>query len=524
MAGSGGLEQRRRATLDIEALRHAWQDKPQWTVLQAAFGNGAQFIAAWHAWRIDPRRPRMLHFVGIAQPSFSAEDIVGAPALDPGLKSLAAELAAQCWGMLPGTHRLVFESGRVLLTLHVGDADGVLQRERIRADTVLSPHPLLARQTNDATAPGATTPAHCVVIGAGIAGAAVARSLAMRGWRVTVLDAASHPAAGASSLPAGLLAPHFSPDDAMLSRLSRAGVRATLGDAHRLLKEGRDWAPCGAMERRSSAPGESALSSAGAAWTRSPSTESLAAVGEGAWLWHERSAWIKPAALVHAWLASSGVTWRGNAKVATIEREDGAWAVRDEHGATLAQAPLVVVAAALESATLLRHAPPLTPVRGQVTWGPLDAADQFPAFAVNGNGHFIAGVPHEGGTAWLCGSTFDRGETTTEPRAADHARNLNRLGELLSHVAQQLAPRFNDGAVNAWTGVRCASATRRPLVGELEPGLWMSTAMGSRGLTFAVLCAEILAARLHGEPLPVEQRLADALMPPATPHGPAGAR
>jgi tRNA 5-methylaminomethyl-2-thiouridine biosynthesis bifunctional protein len=35
--------------------------------------------------------------------------------------------------------------------------------------------------------------------------------------------------------------------------------------------------------------------------------------------------------------------------------------------------------------------------------------------------------------------------------------------------------------------------------------------MGSRGLTFAALCAELLAARFHAEPLPVEARLAEAL-------------
>ena len=52
--------------------------------------------------------------------------------------------------------------------------------------------------------------------------------------------------------------------------------------------------------------------------------------------------------------------------------------------------------------------------------------------------------------------------------------------------------------------MRCASTDRRPLVGEVEPGLWVSTAMGSRGLTFAALCGELLAARLHGEPLPLE--------------------
>ena len=35
--------------------------------------------------------------------------------------------------------------------------------------------------------------------------------------------------------------------------------------------------------------------------------------------------------------------------------------------------------------------------------------------------------------------------------------------------------------------------------------------MGSRGLSFAMLCAELLAARLGAEPWPVEASLARAL-------------
>jgi tRNA 5-methylaminomethyl-2-thiouridine biosynthesis bifunctional protein len=35
--------------------------------------------------------------------------------------------------------------------------------------------------------------------------------------------------------------------------------------------------------------------------------------------------------------------------------------------------------------------------------------------------------------------------------------------------------------------------------------------MGSRGLTWALLCAELLAARLHAEPLPLPNPLALAL-------------
>jgi tRNA 5-methylaminomethyl-2-thiouridine biosynthesis bifunctional protein len=43
--------------------------------------------------------------------------------------------------------------------------------------------------------------------------------------------------------------------------------------------------------------------------------------------------------------------------------------------------------------------------------------------------------------------------------------------------------------------------------------LWVCSGLGSRGLTFAALCGEVLAARLHGEPLPITQKLADALLP-----------
>jgi len=37
--------------------------------------------------------------------------------------------------------------------------------------------------------------------------------------------------------------------------------------------------------------------------------------------------------------------------------------------------------------------------------------------------------------------------------------------------------------------------------------------MGSRGLTFAALAAELIAARIHGEPLPLARNLARALYP-----------
>jgi tRNA 5-methylaminomethyl-2-thiouridine biosynthesis bifunctional protein len=576
---TGGLAQARHVFLRGCGLPAAWAARPQWRILETGFGLGLNFLAAWRAWKDDERRPRLLHFASVEAWPVAAEDMVRSAAGSPELASLAHALAAQWIGLVPGVHRLVFEDGRVLLTLVVGDVADALRDATFAADSVFldgfdperNPQMWTAdvfkgvarhcrRGTSLATwtvagevrrglaeagfrveraeglppkrqclravfdpawdirrpLPAPAVPARCIVVGSGLAGAAAAASLARRGWDVTVVDEAPEPAAGASALPAGLLAPHHSADDTLLSRLTRCGVRMTLQQAATLLREGADWHPGGVLEHRPAQPARIVDDGSDAArsWTRPADTAHKRAAGldaEAAAAWHELAAWITPGALVRAWLAQPGIAWCGRTHVRTLERAGDVWRLLGADGAMLGEAELVVLAAAHATASLLGGRLPLQPVRGQVSWGFDRGELRLPPFPVNGNGHFLPGVPLGRGTAWLCGSTYGRGESDTAEREADHRSNFEKLAALLPAVARQLEPQFASGSVGAWTGVRCASADRRPCLGEMAPGLWVSTAMGSRGLTFAGLCGELLAARLHGEPLPLERRLADAL-------------
>jgi len=360
-------------------------------------------------------------------------------------------------------------------------------------------------------------PGRCAVIGAGLAGAAVAASLARRGWQVTVLDAADRPAAGASGLPVGVMAPHVSPDDALLSRLTRAGIRATWIELERLLEQGRDWCASGVLERRPEGDTRvpTGWSDSGPNESWPASTAQLAQTGLPAdtlALWHARAGWVRPSRLIEAWLREPGVEFRGNAAVARVSRSAAVWQLFGEDGRLLAEADRVVVAAGYQSG---RFAPalPLQPVRGQVAWGRMTGELALPATPLNGDGHLIAHVPEgEGALLWLAGATFDRDSTDLTPNDADAAANRARLKRLHPIAAAALAGSFVRGEVNAWVGVRCASGDRRPLVGPLnEDGLWACTALGSRGLSFAALCAELLAAEWHGEPLPLPANLAKAL-------------
>jgi tRNA 5-methylaminomethyl-2-thiouridine biosynthesis bifunctional protein len=139
----------------------------------------------------------------------------------------------------------------------------------------------------------------------------------------------------------------------------------------------------------------------------------------------------------------------------------------------------------------------------------------MPSTPINGDGHLVAHVPADHGPPiWLAGATFDRDSASLAPTEADATANHARLARLHPGAAAALADAFARGDVQAWVGVRCASGDRRPLVGPVDadaPGLWACTALGSRGLSFAALCAELLAAQWHGEPLPLPVALAKAL-------------
>ncbi len=372
----------------------------------------------------------------------------------------------------------------------------------------------------------------CAVIGAGLAGASVAAALARRGWRVTVLDQAAAPAAGASGLPVGLVVPHVSSDDCALSRLSRAGVRLMLQQAHELLKVNQDWAPSGVLERQVGGMPKLPVAwpSSGEQWSES-FHELNAGLPLGPGIWHRQGAWIKPAALVNAWLALPGIRFQPNAEVANMRCTNGVWELLDVTGATLCHAERVVFANASSAFHLLQkmqhhvtelsglahQLPSSHGMRGLLSWqrhqAPVDAS--FPTFPVNGSGSVLPRIPVEGGLAWFMGSSYQPESQLERCDQDNHLSNLAHLAQLLPPLARHLTPAFAAGALPTWRGTRCVTVDRLPAVGPLEaiaqPSLWLCAGLGSRGLSFSVLCAELLAARFGAEPLPVEVKLAQLL-------------
>ncbi|MFZ5568580.1 MAG: FAD-dependent 5-carboxymethylaminomethyl-2-thiouridine(34) oxidoreductase MnmC [Pseudomonadota bacterium] len=545
-----------------------------WRVLDTRL-DFARLLTLWQAWHEMPAHPSVLHLVAFtetppaaaelhaaatpAQAALAAELTASWVGLLPGMHRLLLDggqfQLTLCVGeRQPLLREQRFEADTVWLDssqpwdrhslkalAHCCRRGSVLAG--VPAETPLAPalreqgfvvqdgrwrhDPPWATRQRDAARSTPAPVGRCAVIGAGLAGASVAAALARRGWLVDVLDAAAEPAAGASGLPAGLLIPYASANDSPRARLTRAGLRLVRAEAQRLLRAGEDWGPTGVLELRlegrGGLPPDWPAAGAELSHTVSLSGPEAWRTGlqtEGA-LWHTQAAWIKPAQLVRAWLAQEGVRFLGNSRVALLRAQGQGWELLDAQGQVLVQADQVVLANALDAPRLLATLDlPLSPVhgmRGVLSWGRHTPALEgvCPPHPVNGSGSFIPGVPVDGHHNWYAGSTY---EAMTEPAApqAEHLQaDLDKLRRLLPATAAALAPDYAAGSVRAWEAVRCVSRDRLPLVGPLQevpqPTLWLSAAMGSRGLSLAMLCAEWLAARLGAEPWPLEASLARAL-------------
>lgn len=117
-------------------LPRAWAGQNAWRILDTGFERGLPFLNTWRAWKNDPQRPRLLHYVALTSAPPKPDELLACAAPISDLKELAQALRPQWFGLLPGFHRLTLEGGQVLLTLCVGEVTALLREQRFVADAI----------------------------------------------------------------------------------------------------------------------------------------------------------------------------------------------------------------------------------------------------------------------------------------------------------------------------------------------------------------------------------------------------
>jgi tRNA 5-methylaminomethyl-2-thiouridine biosynthesis bifunctional protein len=554
-----GLAESRAVFLQGCGLPQAWSGRQRFTVGELGFGSGLNILALLALWAETRPLGGHLQIFSVEAYPLTRDEAALALSAWPVLAEIAAPLLAAWPSSRPGFHRL--DLPNATLDLWIGEAAEGLDAWGGRADAWFldgfapSRNPemwraeLLARlaarsapgaraatftvagavrrglaevgfavdkrpgfgrkkERLEAVWPGAPRPEppapRVTIIGAGIAGAALARAFRALGVDPLVLEAEGA-GAGASGNPAALVSPRLDAGGGGVAALhAQAFDRAT-----RLYA---DETPDAVLARGAlqleSGPRDATRFDRIAAWQGfAPETvgrlsprdvaEALQEAPGPGGLALPQALTLAPGAVLTRWL---GPIQPG--RVAGLERADGVWRLLGTDGTLLAESEIVCLAAGVDSAALAAVGP-LRPVRGQVSV----AATALTGPASAWGGYAIAAP---GGL--LFGATHDRDDRDTNERPEDHLRNLAQLAQ----GRPALAARIDGATLTGRAAVRAATPDHLPLAGAVPgtEGLFVLTGLGGRGFTLAPLLAEQVAALALGAAPPLPEGLG-ALVNPA---------
>ena len=383
-----------------------------------------------------------------------------------------------------------------------------------------------------------------LIIGGGLAGCAAAWALAEQGWHSSVLERRAVIASEGSGNPGGLFHGIVNAQDGWHARFNRAAaLEAQSAVQVALDRHGVSGSARGLLRLESVLDAEAmhaTLTRLGLppGYVQAVDADAASALAgivlaHPAWF-YPGGGWVQPGGLARAFLERAGAhaSLHTGVEVHALDRTASGWSLLDERGMFIDEAKAVIFANAGDASRLLGDAgPPMERVRGQISV--LAAAalarrhgPRLPRMPIAGFGYLL---PEVNGQA-IFGATAQPADLDPSVRATDHAANLAQL-ERLTGVKLDV----NLDLLGGRTAWRWVTADRLPVIGAVpdmlsltkpqahaldqprfvprQPGLFVFTALGSRGITWCALGAQVLASVISGAPSPIEASLLDAVDP-----------
>ena len=385
------------------------------------------------------------------------------------------------------------------------------------------------------------------IIGAGIAGCTTAAALSKRGYKVTMID--RHATAGqeASGNQQAIIYPKLSVRDDPLPRINLAAI--TL--ASRYYQE--FWAhglgqQCGVLVIPEDENQRYQFEQLGEHFQHQKTLVRLVDNREmldiagipldaSKGLYFSELGWLPPASVCQQLIKTHNISIiKGDVARLFRNSVSGHWELFDGQEQQLMHSDIVVIANAydcekLEQTEFLG----ITKLRGQVTELPITSDSLALKTVICGEGYIAP--PNQGSHG--CGATYNKTIDSKELRIQDHQTNLDQIAKTDQGIRRALGTIELD-KLNGRANFRCTTRDYLPIVGPVpdvstmletykflrsdarknspamgtyHPNLYVNCGMGSRGLGYAPLTAEILAAEIHQQLGPLERELRQAMHP-----------
>ncbi|SNC63663.1 tRNA 5-methylaminomethyl-2-thiouridine biosynthesis bifunctional protein [Polynucleobacter victoriensis] len=354
-------------------------------------------------------------------------------------------------------------------------------------------------------------PYDAIVIGAGVAGAAIVKSIKNNDIEsFLVVDGAPGPGCGTSGHGFALCHPYIGRGASRLQRLTMLAF-----------KEAREiwtdyWSKSGVLHLPREPKGfdkkimsERLLSQGFNAEMARPleASESLGIVGASlAGTFFPEGGWVNLKKIAEDHLGKlQEKQKRWSCVVTGIQYKDKYWHVYGVNQELIGSAKRIFLANGLGARTVAASAGielPLKPVRGQLStfsYGPNSTwAQTKPVVAISGKVYCLPPTQQDDGSYhWSVGSTYDENEDDLVMWKKSHLENQTLIQEMFGDLydGSELKP------IDAFVGIRCVAKDRLPVMGPVKghPGLYVLTALGSRGVMWSALACQMYSEHLTEE-------------------------
>jgi len=385
-----------------------------------------------------------------------------------------------------------------------------------------------------------------IVIGGGLAGCHAAFALSRRGIQVTLLERHTQLANEASGNRQGVLYTRLSPHNDSLSQFNLSAQLFASRFYHQQFSSFKKslfqtcGAACGVLHlalkekqhdyfQRLAARFEAKF----CVWLDQKAASDHAGVPlKAPGLLLPDAGWLMPARVCEHLVSGANIQVLTGWQAGEIESNGPTWSVSNTAKSVTLNADIVVIANAQSASQFEQTAHlPLRLIRGQVSHLPIPPTLQSLRTVLCGEGYVAPAIEDT-----LCvGASFNLGDTDPNLNTRDQLSNIDNLKQMIAlealagidHLAGRVGFRTTTPDYFPMVGpapkasefcrdfepLRFKANASIDLPGPCHHGLFTLLGLGSRGIAYAPLAAEVLASLVCGEPLPLAQSLYQHLHP-----------
>jgi tRNA 5-methylaminomethyl-2-thiouridine biosynthesis bifunctional protein len=350
-----------------------------------------------------------------------------------------------------------------------------------------------------------------IVIGGGIAGAAIIKSLKNNNLNnFLVIESGNSPAQGTSGHDGALCHPYVGRGASRLQRLSMIAFNEarqvwanywTGGGVLHLARNAENHDKILMSERLLS----QGFNLKNAQVVSAVEARSLCGVSLAGTFFPE-GGWVNLKQICHELFSDlSDHQVRMSSTVTRIAYRDKHWIVYDKDQNIIGLTPRLFLANGLGVKSLATSTAidlPLKPVRGQLSTFAYKKESSWakcsPSVALSGKAYCLPPVEmNDGSYRWMVGSSYDEHAEDLSVWQRSHEENLGLIQEMLGNECDpsEIEP------VDAFVGIRCVANDRLPIMGPVKgyPGLYILTSLGSRGVMWSALAHQMFTEHLAEE-------------------------